>query len=139
MTQPAPRPTVCLSFDNLGEAAELEAGIWPRTRKVGRHYSVEEGLPWVLKTLGSRPATFFIEGWSAKQYPSAVASIAAAAKEVGLHGWRHEQWKGVGSQERELLVESVVEFDGLGIKTRGFRPPGGPMTPAGIQFLASAR
>ena len=55
--------TVSVTFDNLGEAAELERGTWPADRPLGEHFSVREALPRVelLARAGLR-ATFFAEG-----------------------------------------------------------------------------
>jgi peptidoglycan/xylan/chitin deacetylase (PgdA/CDA1 family) len=124
---PAQTPrAICLTFDNLGEAAELEAGIWAADVPVGNHASITHGLPWLLNALGERPASFFVEGWSAQTYPEAVKSIDRAGKEVGVHGWRHEQWLNIGARERESLVQARTAFEDIGVDVRGFRPPGGP-------------
>jgi hypothetical protein len=117
---------ICLTFDNLGEAAELEAGIWPPGKPVGNHASITDGLPWLLTALHTRPASFFVEGWSAETYPSSVRSIALAGKEVCLHGYRHEQWHSVASKERETLIRARKLLTDMGIDVFGFRPPGGP-------------
>src|SRR3954469_23587127 len=54
-------PTVSITFDNLGEAAELERGAWPDDQPVGEHFSVRESLPQLLSMLAAEdlPATFF--------------------------------------------------------------------------------
>jgi hypothetical protein len=43
--------TVSVTFDNLGEAAELERGTWPEGRPLGEHFSVREALPRVVELL----------------------------------------------------------------------------------------
>jgi hypothetical protein len=45
--QAASPDAILLSFDNLGEASELERGTWPATCGVGHHRSVIEALPWL--------------------------------------------------------------------------------------------
>ena len=37
--------TISVTFDNLGEAAELERGTWPEGAPLGEHPSVRECLP----------------------------------------------------------------------------------------------
>jgi hypothetical protein len=39
---------LAVTFDNLGEAFELERGAWPADRPRGRHPSVVRALPRVL-------------------------------------------------------------------------------------------
>ena len=85
---------VVLTFDNLGEASELERGTWPADEPLGRHPSVTEALPRLLDELDAHglTATFFVEGINCELYPDAVREIAARGHEVGVHGWRHETW-----------------------------------------------
>jgi tetratricopeptide (TPR) repeat protein len=50
---------LCITFDNLGEAADIELGLWPQGKRPGRHPSVERTLPRLLALLdraGDRPA-----------------------------------------------------------------------------------
>lgn len=132
------RGAVSVTFDNLGEAAEIEQGLWPPERPVGAHPSVTDGLPWVLRLLedlGLR-ATFFVEGLNAETYPEAVASIPAAGHEVAYHAWRHEVWAGLDpEQERRNLARGLEAFGTLGIEPRGFRPPGGGLNPSSPTLL----
>lgn len=126
---PDGRPAaVSVTFDNVGEAAEIEQGLWPADRPVGAHPSVRDGLPWVLRLLDDLDlrATFLVEGLNAETYPEAVASIPGAGHEVAYHAWRHEVWSGLSpEQERQNLGRGLEAFGGLGIRPRGFRPPGG--------------
>ncbi|HWT23295.1 MAG TPA: polysaccharide deacetylase family protein [Solirubrobacteraceae bacterium] len=123
--------TVVLTFDNLGEAAELEQGAWPAGRPRGEHPSVVTALPRLLDLLdelGLR-GTFFVEAVNTIDYPDAVRSIAGRGHEVGFHAWRHEPWGELGAdRERELVERGVAAFGELGVAVRGFRPPGGALT-----------
>src|SRR3954454_23955172 len=88
------RAGVSVTFDNLGEAADLERGLWPEDEPLGRHFSVKRTLPRILDTLdelGLR-ATFFVEGFNAELYPEALLEIANSGHELCYHGWRHEYW-----------------------------------------------
>ena len=128
-------PTVSITFDNLGEASELERGTWPEDQPLGEHFSVRESLPQLLGMLAAEDvrATFFVEGLNGELYPDALAGLAAAGHEVACHGWRHEDWAELDrGRERELLARSHAA---LGAPT-GFRPPGGRLTAGSAELLS---
>src|SRR5262249_51170155 len=78
--------TIILTFDNLGEASELERGTRDERFPLGRHPSVTDALPRLLDELGRLQlrATFFIEGINCELNPDAVRAIAARGHEVGV-------------------------------------------------------
>ena len=125
--------TVSVTFDNLGEASDLERGWWPEDEPLGQHYSVTRALPRVLEALdeaGLR-ATFFVEGLNTELYPGTLRELDAAGHEVACHGWRHERWSALDpATERERLQRSVEGMRALGLRPVGFRPPGGELTAA---------
>jgi peptidoglycan/xylan/chitin deacetylase (PgdA/CDA1 family) len=124
-----------LTFDNLGEATELERG---ERVSSGAHPSVTEALPWVLDSLDASGlrATFFVEAINCELYPDAVRSIDARGHELGMHGWQHEEWGGLSAtRERSILERSVRAFDSLGVAVGGFRPPGGELTASSVGLL----
>ncbi len=84
--------TVVLTFDNLGEVAELEQGVLERPE--GDHPSVTTALPRLLEALDELElrVTFFVEGLNTELYPGAVKEIAERGHEIGMHGWLHERW-----------------------------------------------
>ncbi|MEA2170519.1 MAG: hypothetical protein QOF76_3819 [Solirubrobacteraceae bacterium] len=119
------RAAVAVTFDNLGEAAELEMGADPPD---GDHYSVTTALPIVLEELAEAElrATFFVEGVNAETYPDALHTIVGAGHECGFHAWRHEDWGGLGEdEERENLRRGLAAMRAIGLEPQGFRPPGG--------------
>jgi len=132
------RAAVSVTFDNLGEAADLERGLWSESERLGRHFTVGRMLPRILgmlDELGLR-ATFFIEGLNAELYPGALLEIANSGHELGYHGWRHEYWSNLNpSEEARLLERGVHKMDELGVRPRGFRPPGGRLTPSSPELL----
>ena len=134
----AERAVVSVTFDNLGEAADLERGLWPESKPLGRHSSVKRMLPRILGMLdglGLR-ATFFVEGLNAELYPEALLEIAGAGHEIAYHGWRHEHWPNLSpSVEARLLERGVRRMNELGVRPRGFRPPGGRLTPSSSKLL----
>jgi peptidoglycan/xylan/chitin deacetylase (PgdA/CDA1 family) len=131
---------IALTFDNLGEAADLERGLWPADAPLGRHPSVTEALPWLLETLDalSLRATFCVEALNCELYPGAVAEIGARGHEVAMHGFRHEAWGALDvAREDALLDRGRAAFAALGLDVYGFRPPGGTLGARGGAPLAA--
>jgi peptidoglycan/xylan/chitin deacetylase (PgdA/CDA1 family) len=125
-----PQRAVVLTFDNLGEASALERG--EQTAPTGDDPSVTQILPWLLDALDRHnlTATFFVEAINCELYPDAVREIAARGHELGHHGWSHEHWDQLSPDaEREALSRGVRAFEAIGVRPRGFRPPGGALTP----------
>ena len=124
---------VSVTFDNLGEASDLERGWWPEDEPLGHHHSVTRALPRLLGVLdeaGLR-ATFFVEGLNTELYPETLVELDAAGHEVACHGWQHERWSTLDpATERERLLRSVDGMRALGLRPVGFRPPGGALTAA---------
>ncbi len=117
---------VSVTFDNLGEAAQLELGMWPEDVHQGKHFTVREVLPRLLELLATRGvrATFFVEGLNAEMYPGALRDLARAGHEVAVHAWRHEEWGALnGPTEAALLDRATEAMHSIGVEPRGFRPP----------------
>jgi peptidoglycan/xylan/chitin deacetylase (PgdA/CDA1 family) len=127
---------VVLTFDNLGEASALERGEQPAATQ--RDPSVTRALPWLLDELERHrlTATFFVEAINCELYPAAVREIGARGHELGHHGWSHEQWLALSPKdERDALTRGVEAFARLGLRVRGFRPPGGELTASSPALL----
>jgi peptidoglycan/xylan/chitin deacetylase (PgdA/CDA1 family) len=128
-----------LTFDNLGEAAELEGGA--DVAELGGHFTALETVPEILGLLDERrlPATFFVEGLNAELYPDLLHEIDARGHEVAYHAWRHEQWGDLTAAEQaENLARGLAAFQRLGLEIAGMRPPGGSLGGGGLDVLRQA-
>lgn len=127
-------------MDNLGEAADLHRGLHDPSIAIGTHHSATTQLPRMLALLAKHDlkATYFIEGWNNAQYDDLIRdSVLAAGHEVGFHAWQHEVWKSLDEEtEVRNLDRSVVDArEKLGVRYKGFRPPGGLVTQRTLQLM----
>jgi peptidoglycan/xylan/chitin deacetylase (PgdA/CDA1 family) len=130
-----------VTFDNLGEAAELEMGALAADAPLGRHATALEVVPRLLGQLDRRgiAATFFVEGLNAEIYPDLLREIDARGHEVAYHAWRHEQWAELTAAEQAAnLARGIEAFEGLGLGIAGLRPPGGQLGAGGTRILREA-
>lgn len=109
-TNPWPNGARCaISFtmDNLGEAQDVNKGLWPADKPVGQHPSVLSTLPRMLDLVDRQQikATYFAESWSLGVYPGAVRALRARGHEVAWHGYQHEAWRGLSAGEEALNFE----------------------------------
>ena len=128
------RGAFSLTFDNFGEAADLELGRFPEGQPIGQHFTAIEYLPKFLKLVEDVPVTYFIEAFNVAVYPQQLRSIRDAGQEVAMHAWRHENWgKQDAGRRKDILKRSLDAYASIGISPKGFRPPGGVMTDEAVQ------
>jgi peptidoglycan-N-acetylglucosamine deacetylase len=140
------RGILCLTFDNMGHAAEVGRGL--RAGPDAQELDLIAGYPALLGLLDDldQRATFFIEGWNALHHPNAVRELADRGHEIGIHGWVHEVFHSLDATAAERVVaDAQAAFRLLGIDPQGFRAPGGTrgaytagiLTKLGIRFDSS--
>jgi peptidoglycan-N-acetylglucosamine deacetylase len=117
------RVAVCLSFDVDNELLQ-RANPLPVPLSVGE-YGATTSVPRILDLLDRHqvPATFFIPAMGVMIHPEMVPAIVARRRhEVGVHGWIHEFWPGIGdaAKEQRLLAQSIEYLT----KATGKRPVG---------------
>lgn len=100
----------------------------PGTLALSR-YEIKSALPRVFRILekyGNIPASFFVPGLIAEEYPDAVKEIAERGYEIGNHGYSHIYPDRLGSKEveREEYVRTGEILEELtGKRPKGYRSP----------------
>lgn len=129
---------VSFTMDNLGEAQDVNKGVWPPNEPIGNHYSVREKLPRMLDMLDEHniKATYFAESWSLDVYRDAVEEMKRRGHEIAWHGYQHEPWSGLSqAQEEENFRKSFSAAAAAGVSYQGFRPPGGTINERTYELL----
>jgi peptidoglycan/xylan/chitin deacetylase (PgdA/CDA1 family) len=102
-------------------------------------YGATVGVPRLLELLAREkvPATFFVPGWVAEQYPQQCRAIRDAGHEIGHHGYLHERADPDDPQaERAAFERGLRALEAqLGLKPAGYRAPGFDVTPLTIELV----
>src|SRR4051794_2858134 len=136
---PAPRATVCLTFDFDALCIWLGPRGATSPSAISRGEFAVVGVDRLLKTLGRRiiPATFFIPGHTIETYPDTVQRIMAAGHEIGHHGYLHENPIGLTRDEEKRVIERGLEVIQriCGLKPAGYRSPAWDNSPHTTELL----
>jgi peptidoglycan/xylan/chitin deacetylase (PgdA/CDA1 family) len=116
--------------ENAGRLGVLSQGL----------YGAKRAVPKILELLRQEklPATFFIPGWVAENHTDRCKEVRDAGFEIGHHGYSHA-WADARypEQECEDFDRGSEALDRLlGVKPRGYRPPGAEITANTITMLA---
>jgi peptidoglycan/xylan/chitin deacetylase (PgdA/CDA1 family) len=136
------RVAVCLSFDVDNELLQ-RANPLPVPLSVGE-YGATTSIPRILALLDRHqvPATFFIPAMGAMLHPEIVPSILNRRRhEIGVHGWIHEFWPGIGdaAKEERLLTQSIDYLTkATGRRPVGVRAPGSGFSPNTFDLIRKA-
>jgi peptidoglycan-N-acetylglucosamine deacetylase len=136
------RVAVCLSFDVDNELLQRENPL-PVPLSVGE-YGATTSLPRILNLLDRHnvPATFFMPAMSSMLHPEMVPSILSRHRhEIGVHGWIHEFWPGIGdtTKEEKLLMQSIDYLTKVtGKRPVGVRAPGSGFSPQSFGLIRKA-
>ncbi|MBI3770271.1 MAG: polysaccharide deacetylase family protein [Deltaproteobacteria bacterium] len=127
-----PHAFACFTFDNMGEAADVGAGLRDGPRADGTDPSLAVGYPrlYALLAAAGVRATFFVEGWNGVHHPDAVADVVRHGHELGMHGWAHEPWRQLTPHDEDERAARATEAlaRAAGVRPVGFRAPGGART-----------
>jgi peptidoglycan-N-acetylglucosamine deacetylase len=136
------RVAVCLTFDVDNELGQ-RANPLPVPLSEGE-YGAATALPRILNLLDRHqvPATFFIPAMGIMLHPEMVPAILERRRhEIGVHGWIHEFWPGIGdrAKEQELLNRSIEYLTkATGKRPVGVRAPGSGFSPYTFDLIRQA-
>ena len=132
---------VALTFDVDGEAPWLGEGKEYERRLSMRSmgsFGPERGLLRVLKLLSDFgvPATFYVPGHTADNYPSVLPAILEAGHEVGHHGYLHLGTDELSADAQRAEIEqglaALAKYD---VTPAGYRSPGWELSPETLGML----
>lgn len=130
---------ISFTMDNLGDAADLYRGVIKQPRKAGENPAFDIGYPALLNMFAGHqiPITYFVEGWSAEQYPREIERILSHGNTIGMHGWTHERWAELSEAEITDLTGKATDSirHNAGTSPVAFRAPGGASTTYTRQLL----
>jgi peptidoglycan/xylan/chitin deacetylase (PgdA/CDA1 family) len=126
------RVAVCITFDVDNELLQRNNPL-PVPLSTGE-YGATTSVPRILDLLDRHkvPATFFIPAMGTMLHPEMVPAIVGRHHEVGVHGWIHEFWPGIGdaAKEQKLLEQSIAYLTKVtGKRPAGVRAPGSGFSP----------
>jgi len=136
------RVAICLTFDVDNELLQRGNPL-PVPLSVGE-YGATTGLPRILALLDRRqvPATFFIPAMTLMLHSEIAPSILQRHRhEIGVHGWIHEFWPGIGdaAEEQRLLTRSIEYLTkATGKRPVGVRAPGSGFSPHTFDLIQKA-
>lgn len=109
----------------------------PKTLSMGQ-YGMLRGLPRLLEVFDryNIKATFFVPGKTAETYPDDLKEIVAKGHEIAVHGYKHENFALLNSDEqREAMKKSIEAVKNVcGVMPKGFRAPEGELTMETLQI-----
>ncbi|MBM3958418.1 MAG: polysaccharide deacetylase [SAR202 cluster bacterium] len=126
-----PTRTVMITFDIDGPSGTLQRAPETATRPSvisQGDFGPRVGVPRILELLAGHgvPATFFVPGWVAENYPEAVRSVIRHGHEIGHHGYLHEPPGVLGNRtaEAEILDRASAILQAMtGHPPLGYRSP----------------
>lgn len=128
-TEPAPatpRLTVALTFDHDSISDSVRRADPPVKMSHGE-FGVRVGAPRILALLAERRivSTWFVPGHTLVTFPESTDAIAAGGHEIACHGWFHEDFATLGTDQTiENLDRSASAVERrTGMRPRGWRAP----------------
>jgi peptidoglycan-N-acetylglucosamine deacetylase len=121
------QPTVCLSFDWDGVSVWMAGGASDARSMSRGEFGPRVGIPRLLDLCARLgiTATFFTPGHTAETYPETAVQIAAAGHEFAAHGYVHEDFEQLSSDEARQVIRGAADAIErvVGVRPLGMRFP----------------
>ena len=125
-TGSAPRLTVALTFDHDAVSDSVRRGD-PVVKFSHGEFGPRVGAPRILELLERRgiAATWFVPGHTLETFPDSTAAILAGGHELACHGWYHEDFSELSTDEQRAILERSAEAVErvAGARPTGWRAP----------------
>jgi peptidoglycan/xylan/chitin deacetylase (PgdA/CDA1 family) len=121
-----PRLTVALTFDHDSLSDGIRRGDSP-VKLSHAEFGHRVGVPRILELLEREriPSSWFVPGATMELYPEDSEAILAGGHELGTHGWYHEDFSELTSDDQRAVLERSIEAvrGFTGAPPKGFRAP----------------
>ena len=106
----APRLTVALTFDHDAISDSVRRGD-PMVKFSHGEFGPRVGVPRILALLAERgiPSTWFTPGHSLETFPDTITSILEGGHELACHGWYHEDFSTLSTDEQRAIIERSAD------------------------------
>lgn len=126
MTEAGPRLTVALTFDHDAISDSVRRGD-PPVKLSHAEFGPRVGFGRILELLAREglASTWFVPGHTLETWPDQAAAIVDGGHELASHGWYHEDFAELSTDEqRDVLARSVEALSRAGgAPPRGWRAP----------------
>jgi peptidoglycan/xylan/chitin deacetylase (PgdA/CDA1 family) len=137
----APRLTVALTFDHDAISDSVRRGDSIVKLSHGE-FGPRVGAPRILELLKGRgiPSTWFVPGHTLETFPESTAAILAGGHELASHGWFHEDFAELSTDEQRAVLDRSVEAleRAAGVRPRGWRAPYWSLGPRTLELVEAA-
>ena len=137
----APRLTVALTFDHDAISDSVRRGDSIVKLSHGE-FGPRVGAPRILELLERRriPSTWFVPGHTLETFPESTAAILAGGHELASHGWFHEDFAELSTDEQRAVLDRSVEAleRAAGVRPGGWRAPYWSLGPRTLELVEAA-
>jgi peptidoglycan/xylan/chitin deacetylase (PgdA/CDA1 family) len=121
-----PRLTVALTFDHDSLSDGIRRNDSP-VKLSHAEFGHRVGVPRILSLLEREgiQSSWFVPGWTMTTYPDDTRAIVDGGHELATHGWFHEDFSELSSDDQRSILERSVEAvrQITGRPPKGFRAP----------------
>ena len=137
----APRLTVALTFDHDAVSDSVRRGD-PVVKFSHGEFGPRVGAPRILELLERRgiAATWFVPGHTLETFPESTAAILAGGHELACHGWFHEDFSELSTDEQRAILERSADAVErvAGARPIGWRAPYWALGPRTLELVEAA-